>query len=531
MDTSLDPSAGSVSGERTQVFGARKRLTFRLALLATVLLVAAERLWNLDRVPGELYGDIAIVYEYVAGILAGRWPVQFVLSAGPLYHYLILPIAWLTHSSYFGLKLASVAVSLGVLGALYALARELLDEELALLALFVGGVSSWLLIFSRLGNSQILVPLLSTGALFFAIRLARGGRDMDAAACAFVAALGLYTYPQTFILPPVILVVLLYLLWARTAVRYAHLRLFALVTLACALPFIAIIASDPENFFGGYIGGKLRPEGGLVKTLFGNIARGLLAFNVRGDEVFRSNPAALPHLDRISGILFLVGIVFWLLPGRRRWGLALLASFLALQAPSMLVLAAPREVPSASRSIAVAPLAYLFVASGLWWLGGLRQRLPGQVWLVRLLLLAAILVANTRRYFDVYVAGLPDHNLPFGRVIAEFVDRLPPSTTVYMVGCCWGSWSQPEPKGVRYVTRRPQSLRQIDAKDLTCELIASAPRPSVIIWSPYDPLPAPRLARCARQFATPRIHSERGVLIFQYATLAAAAGQPSGTPR
>src|SRR5207244_4162422 len=119
----------------------------------------------------------------------------------------------------------------------------------------------------------------------------------------------------------------------------------------------------------------------LAEVLFGNIARAVLALHVRGDDTFRSNPAGLPHLDWISGVLFLGGIVFWLRTERRRWSPVLLVPLLLLQVPSMLVLSQPEEVPSAGRTLGVAPIVYILVASGLWWLLRSIRAAPLPRWL------------------------------------------------------------------------------------------------------------------------------------------------------
>src|SRR5215213_5121319 len=195
------------------------QISFLVLALTTVAIVVFMRLFQLDQLQNEIYGDIAIVYEYIADIQAGKWPTYFSLSAGPLYHYLIMPIIVLSGPTYFGIKLASVVVSLGTLAATYALARRLIDDRFALLAVFIAGVSSWLLIFSRLGNSQILVPLLTTCALWLVLRIAQDGRTADVVACAVVSALGLYVYPQSFVLAPVIGLTLVCLHWTGLRVR------------------------------------------------------------------------------------------------------------------------------------------------------------------------------------------------------------------------------------------------------------------------------------------------------------------------
>ena len=96
---------------------------FFVLALATGALVLVLRLFQLDELQADMYGDIVIQYNYLAEIRHGAWPVRYVLSEGPLYHYLIMPIGALTGMNYFGLKLASVIVSLGVLAATYGLSR------------------------------------------------------------------------------------------------------------------------------------------------------------------------------------------------------------------------------------------------------------------------------------------------------------------------------------------------------------------------------------------------------------------------
>jgi 4-amino-4-deoxy-L-arabinose transferase-like glycosyltransferase len=299
---------------------------FALAL-GTAVLVLNLRLLLLGSLQTDLYGDIEIVYNYVRRVLAGEWPLEFVLSAGPLDHYTVVPILALTGLSYFSLKLAAVIVSLGVLAATYALSRRLIDDYFALLAVTIAGVSSWLLIWSRLGNSQIIVPLLATVAIWLTVRVVLHARTADLIACAAVSALGLYAYPQRFVLPGVTLATLLCLSWAGQAVSWAQLRLFVLVTVICTLPFAGIVYQDPHNFTGGYIGGKLLAQESPLRALLHNFGSAALAFHVRGDVIFRSNLSGAPHLDLINGELLLAGVLLWLRPARRRWCAVLLVPF------------------------------------------------------------------------------------------------------------------------------------------------------------------------------------------------------------
>ena len=343
--------------------------SFFLLFALMVVIVLFLRLFKLDTLQSEIYGDIMLVRNYVQGVLAGRWPTRFDLSNGPLYHYLIAPIALVVGLDYAGLKLASVIVSLGALAATYAFSRRLVNDYFALLVTFIAGVSSWLLIFSRLGIFLIVLPLLTATSLWLVVRVVQFDRRSDLIACAIISTLGLYAYPGSFVLPGVIFLTLLCLRWTGLPVSRNRLGTFVLVALLCAIPFVFIVRSDLPNFTAGYIGSKINAEGSFLTLLGRSFVKAMLAFHVKGDEIFRSNPSGVPHLDRISGILFLGGVIFWLTTkARRRWLPLWFVPFLLLQVPAILALNQPREVPSASRALGIAPIVYMLVASGLWWL-------------------------------------------------------------------------------------------------------------------------------------------------------------------
>jgi hypothetical protein len=322
------------------------------------------------------------------------------------------------------------------------------------------------------------------------------------------------------VLPPVIGLTLLCLRWTGLRVSWADLWRFALVAILCALPFVLIVARDPANFFSGYIGGKLQSSGNMAGTLVSNITRTLLAMYVRGDAGFRSNPAGLPHLDWISGALFFGGVVFWLLPERRRWSPALLVPLVLLQVPSMLVLKETGDIPSASRTLGVAPIAYILVASGLWWLVQLI-RAPLPRWLRPALggaILGAILLLNTQRYFQTYISGLPYQNTPMGTIIATYLDTLPPETQIYLVGCCW-EYAMPEPKSIQYTMARPAQLHLIEPDDLSCPLLQSMPLQTVLIWDFHTPLPTLQLEACRAWLPAQMYNSVQGRPVFYAAPL------------
>lgn len=518
LEPQLQPSVELTSSPPLQL-PVRRTWFLSLALLATVLVVTV-RLFKLNTIQTDLYGDIQIVYQYVEGVRSGGWPFQYVLGVGPIYHYVILPIIVLAGLSYYSLKLSAVIVSLGAVLATYALARRLINDYFALLAATIAGISSWLLVFSRLGISLILVPLLVTCALWLIMRIVQDQRPADVIACATISALGLYSYPQSFVLPIVSFLTLVCLRLLGHPILWANLRRFIFVSLLVALPFLWMVYQSPEGFIHGYIGSKFFAEGDPFRALIHNIAAAALAYHVRGDSIFRSNPASLPHLDQVSGLLFLAGIVFWLQPARRLWSPVLFIPFLLLHLPSVLVLGRPTEVPSAGRTLGVAPLAYILVASGLWWLIQFftkigRQRI-GLV--IAGIFFAAILALNMQRYFVTYIDGLPYHDTSIGGRIALYADSLPPDTQVYIVGCCWES-SMPELPFVQLMAKRPQNLHGLDPKDLTCNQLSSLPEPAVLIWNFHDPVPTQQIVSCKQWLPAQLYVSPKEVPVFYAAPL------------
>jgi len=485
-----------------------------------VVVVLVVRFWKLDTLQSEVYGDISIVYEYIHDIVIGHWPSYFSLSSGPLYHYLIMPVVWIAGMNYFGFKLASVLTSLAALGFTYLFARRLMGSAFAILATFITGISFWFLIFSRLGNIQIIVPLLTMATLWLLIRYIQDHRRTDLIACALVASLGLYAYPSSFVLAATVALTLLALHATGFRMKTADWGWFLAICVISAIPFIFIVLHDPSNFTNGYLGGKIQAGANAASVLFGNLLRALGAYHFAGDTVSRSNPLGRPQLDFISGILFLLGVIFWLRGPRRRYGLLLLVPFVLLHIPSILVLSNTTEVPSASRALGVAPITYVLVAGGLWnFYEFLRKRRGATTaWVASLVMLSLMVSANLVNYFGNYIHNLPYENTPVARQLTQYVDMLPPETQIYLVGCCW-EYGMPEPKSVQYEMARPDNLHQIDPNELSCLSLDALLGPAVMIWSDTQELPAPGLSNCTNRFPAQLFTGPRGQPLFHAAPI------------
>ncbi|MEX2161661.1 MAG: glycosyltransferase family 39 protein [Anaerolineales bacterium] len=500
-----------------------------LAFWLMVGAVIAVRFWDLDQQPGEVYGDISTVYLYIKDVLEGRWPFYFALSAGPLYHYLAVPVIWMAGFSYFGLKVASVLVSLGTLAFTYLFARRLAGKLFAILAGFIAGISSWLLVFSRLGNFPIVVPMLTAGMLWLLLRYVQEWQSRDLYASGAVATLGLLAYPQAYFLLPALVLTLATLHLSGLRIKREEWLRLARTCALFALPFAWMLYKAPGALTAGYLGEKLQAAGDIVAVLAGNIVHALGAYFVRGDMISRVNPLSLPHLDVISSILLIIGIAYWLGPRRRRYGLMLLIPFIVLHIPSILTLNAPDDVPSATRTLGAAPIAYVLVAGGLmqayeWARGAASRKVAAGL---AATLLAGITFLNLNNYFVHYLNNLPYQNTSVARLITEYADLLPPDTQIYLAGCCWES-GMPEPLSIEQEMARPENLHAIQPEDLSCfGLDAMLAAPTVVIWSYKNDLPNPELWACAERFPGQLYTALSGLPAFQAAAVTGLPEAPS----
>jgi 4-amino-4-deoxy-L-arabinose transferase-like glycosyltransferase len=523
LESEPTTAASAISPTATPWHVSLKQALFFISLGLAVVVAVGLRFFKLDTLQAEPYGDINIVHEYLFAIRDGEWPLEFILSSGPLYHYLIYPLVQLLGQSYSSIKVASVITSLFALLFTYLVARRLLNDWFAAIALFVAGVSSWLLVFSRLGNSQVLLPLLTMASLWLMLRFKDTGRSLNLILSAVVSALGLYVYPQSFPLPVAMFLVLVVFKLSdkqNKTIGWVDVLQFCgtAILVAAPLPFII---SESMLSVNKYILPKLTDSAAPVSALLTNILNAVLAFHVQGDKTFRSNPAELPHLDPISGALMVIGFVFWLRKDRVL-SLALLIPFILLQVPSVLVLTNTLETPSASRTLGVAPIAYIWVASGAWWLLQLLRQRTGlsTAFGVGVIGLAAILGWNVSRYFDSYLNGLPYQNTHIARHIQRYADTLSPDTHVYMVGCCWEG-GMPEPKSISFEMKRPENLQYVDPQSLTCESLRGYVPGSVFVWPHTQPAPSPfvQAGACMPLLPTQAFFSEKGLPMYNLGVL------------
>jgi hypothetical protein len=444
-------------GARIQAIARGATSETALILGTVTLLGLAIRLYRLDGLPAEMWGDVTTHYQLAQKVMSGHPFFDYEFGGdGPMLSYLVAAVASLGGLSFFTLKLTTVLIGTAVVTASYFMAETLFDNrQVGLITAIVTAVSFWDLTFSRQAKPYILVPLFTCLAVTFA------ARRMPVPA-GIALGLGMYTQAAFWGVPVAFLIM-------PTAL---------LVGALVAIPVIDSFIRNPSSLVGSssYIGSKLHTHHTLTQTalsVLANIWKNALSFNVRGDVTFRHNIPLHPHLDVLSGVLFLAGmaLILWRIARQHDWKLLwwFLIPFMAAQIPSVLD-TTPGNVPNMGRMIGAMPFAYAAIAYAIFRAcdavcRALSSRSAG--WLASAglmsVLLAAIFCINMYNYFVVYPGTLPNGNTPYDLVIARQVDAAGAGATSIVVGCCWGDWGQPEPDAIR--DRSNPAIRLVLASD------------------------------------------------------------------
>ncbi len=396
----------------------------------TLLLLAAllVRAFDLEHIPANLGGDEGTQGVAALKLLGPPLGNPFAASdwfSVPTMSYLAYGVSMrIFGESVAGLRaLSALAGTLTVLTT-FLLARELWGRRAAWLAATALTCAHTHVHFSRLGSNQILDGLFMTLSLWLLVRALRLRRAIYFALAGLVIGLGWYAY---FGARLVGIVVACYLVW-RVVVEYRFLhrhRWLLVILLAAALvavaPLMLHYARHPDAlasrarqvsiFASGWLEREQVITGrSAASLLLQQFAKSISAFNFTLDPTFWYYPA-IPTLDLISGVFFILGMV-WAL-AHCRWpnnGLLLIWFWLALITGWVMT----ENPPSSQRMTVLSPALALLVALGLKWLIELSLRvfeLSGEAnadtnrylrnWIVGMFLVA-MAILNLRYYFLVY---------------------------------------------------------------------------------------------------------------------------------
>jgi 4-amino-4-deoxy-L-arabinose transferase-like glycosyltransferase len=229
------------------------------------------------------------------------------------------------------LRVIPVLFGLGGVFFAYLFGREWKGQRWGLLLAFVVATMRWHVNFSRIAMTGIDTPFFEFATLYFALRALRTGRMWPIAWAGLSLGLGLCFYGAfRLFVAALILFVVGWGLKARgwRVVRRSPLSSQPLVppgrpqlALRLGLLLVAIwLAGMPIAQFAWYHGDVFwrrtravsifenRDEPNLGLALLQNTQKHLLMFNYKGDNNGRHNLPGAPTLDRLSAVLFAMGL-------------------------------------------------------------------------------------------------------------------------------------------------------------------------------------------------------------------------------
>jgi 4-amino-4-deoxy-L-arabinose transferase-like glycosyltransferase len=503
------------------------RELFALGLILIYYVFVAS--FRLQQLPGEWYGDIFIVHERVLSLLSGTFSFEYSLSAGPLPLLATAVFARVFGATYMVYKIASVSFGALNLIFLYLFTKELAGKKAGLLAAILASVTFWHLVMARIGNTPLMFSMLVASATAWLTARFIQTKTLVALLLALgVSFLGLWTYPAVFPLPLVVLFSVFSVVSKKIS-RNMLDQAVGVCTLTMAIGvalFSTTITHEKYNFTQGYIGHKLFTIDGceseqnpFTKTCLGIFAKNSLSrigstlgmFHIHGDEGFRTNVREQPHLDRISGLILLVGLLVWLKNKKTNPWLVLMPVALLLL-PTLAPGIPYKEVPSLPRTLGIFPYIMFLIALGVERIGELSGKLKPVVLMGMLFVIA---YTNLSHYFSAYALGLPENNHAWAAQMAAYIDALDSATDVTLTDCCWGEFGQPEPKAIYYSLQNQEGREHIifDTFVTSCDEVDTS-KPQVLIFRPKDEQKIQEFVTCFPEGKLTRHKDARGVASF-----------------
>jgi len=346
-----------------------------LAVMGSVLIGAFYRFHLLNEIPREMGCDLPLIYEDVKLVLEGKYLVFFPIHPGRegLFFYLAAPFGRAMGLDHYSVKFASACIGVATIPVLYLLVRELFGREAGVYSAFFLAVSRWHVILSRSGLRGILMPVFVMLVMHGLVRAMRTGRRAWFFWTGCALGLGMYTY-NAFIIMPFALIGFLavHALVDRGRFLRRHwmdLLLLCLVALFVFIPLGRYAFDEPKMYIYRVATRITSLESQLPtqmpKVLLDNFRRAFLMFNYVGDTVFYSNVPFERQLGYVSGVLFILGLVYAIVRWRREENALIIAMLFFTLLPTVLSIAFPQEVPNATRASGTLAPVYVLVGGAL----------------------------------------------------------------------------------------------------------------------------------------------------------------------
>ena len=423
------------------------RFRLFLAPIALLILAAGLRVWQIDRVPPGLHDDEVINGEIVENDIYTGHPAVFYSTGGRegMFHLVLAGAMHFIGYNPLGFRWAGFAFGMLSLAAIYALARRLIGQQAALIALGFAAINFWALYEGRAATRSVSLIALSALAGLAFVRAWQQAERGQPRVRAWVLAgmllgLSFYTYIAARVIPLIFALSIIYLAFAKRPVMCSTRRgvlVYAVTAAVVVVPLVIHLSLNPtvDLRFQMLTGGIDAARAGNWQPVLTTTLQTLGMFVWRGDPQWHYNVAGTPVFDPLTSALFLLGVIVAI--GRaRQWPYALYLIWIVVSlVPGMLSDPAPHYMRTAAAQVA----AYAFVGlGGSTFVRGAERRASRFVSLAWVGLIAVWLIEAGVSYHNFFVVWPVNDEVRFYHQanvteMARALDASPDVTPV--VGC------------------------------------------------------------------------------------------------
>jgi len=404
-----------------------------LSALGLILVTAALLRFPMpDRIPPGLWFDEALNGQDACAVWGMtsigsdqesgfRLVYTNVFPREPLFETLLAIAIKVLGPSVETLRLVPASIGLLTVLLLFLMLRLETGTATALTAAAILATMRWHVIFSRLVFRSIILGPWLIGIVWIALSYRRKPSVAKATLLGMMIGAGFYTYLAWYLMLPLVAGIILWLcLHSRGTPRACpQVTMMILAMLICAAPIGIRYLANPASLLArpGEIS-VFKPGAGEdgssghsgLHEIIENAGEALLMFHWRGDHVAKQNivthardqskPHGAPALDKLHGLMMLVGLWFCImtLMGRRHnWiplhSKALPAILLGWLACGMLAtILAGTDSPNFLRTLCLTPAVATICAVGLAGMVGFLSGFRGRI--IALVLAILLLIAS-----------------------------------------------------------------------------------------------------------------------------------------
>lgn len=301
-----------------------KNKKFVIPTLILFLIIAFGfflRFYNIENTPPGVYPDEAVNGEdALRANETGNYQWFYPANQGRegLFMNLIALCFKLFGASILTLKLPAIIFSTLTIWGVYLLAKELFQRrDMALASSFLTAVAFWAINFGRISFRANMLPFVLVFAFYFIFRALRTKKITDGIIGGIFFGLGMHTYIAFRIAPLILFFLLLSFALSRQDFLkkyWKHLSAFCLTALLVAAPMFYTFYAHPEYFESRSdsisIFSPQMNHGNVTATGIKSFVLSLVKYNFVGDQNWRHNYPPYSILDPLTGLAFLIGIVY-----------------------------------------------------------------------------------------------------------------------------------------------------------------------------------------------------------------------------